>query len=469
MSPKSAVLYVLLLLTAVFLPIVLWGLNLPIISNTYGKNQELFELFGLSAAVGLAVVVFVEIRQRPNDFFRSDWLPVLALAFVGFHFLILINEYSLKSWDYLCYENAAVALRQGADAYADTPERCYLYPPLLAQGLAGLFGLMTPLLGLFSAVADGGWQVVFYLYQVAQFLLILLTFSLCYHFGRILGLPIIPAVLVVAALFLLNNPLIRTLRHNQVNLWMLDVLLLAILWLRRRPIWAGTAVAVGAHLKLFSVVLLPIWLVTKQWRGLVGAGVGFLVILIVQTSFGRNWVLWQQFLDFYLTQPLLRFIRYRNNSLQSVIVGSMQTLGLGNWVEANTFMVIANVLVALATLAVLAWFVWRFVQRQQLWETADADWRLFGHSMDALALVLIASPITWEHHYVLAMPLIVWAAALFGRATPWLIGISAFLMLGLPTFDVFPLSYHRLAGILLWIYLTSPTRVSAEALPERQS
>ena len=57
----------------------------------------------------------------------------------------------------------------------------------------------------------------------------------------------------------------------EVNLWMLDLVLLAILLLPKYPIIAGTAVALGAHLKLFSLVLLPVWLLLKQWRGITSA------------------------------------------------------------------------------------------------------------------------------------------------------------------------------------------------------
>ena len=76
--------------------------------------------------------------------------------------------------------------------------------------------------------------------------------------------------------------------------------------------------------------------------------------------------------------------------------------------------------------------------------------------MDAVALTLLISPLVWENHYVLAVPLALWAVATRWRDRPWQIGIGVFLMFALPTFDVFPLSYHRIVGLLMLLQLTSP-------------
>jgi hypothetical protein len=88
---------------------------------------------------------------------------------------------------------------------------------------------------------------------------------------------------------------------------------------------------------------------------------------------------------------------------------------------------------------------------------------LYGHAVDALALALLVSPTVWEHHYVLALPLVLWAAAKRGRDRPWPVAIGAFLMLAVPTFDLFPLSYHRIVGLVLLLILTSPGKLAVPA------
>jgi len=60
----------------------------------------------------------------------------------------------------------------------------------------------------------------------------------------------------------------------------------------------------------------------------------------------------------------------------------------------------------------------------------------------------------------LAVPIVLWGMAISGRERPLLVGTAAILMLALPTFDIYPLSYHRLAGLLLMLYLTSPRETS---------
>jgi hypothetical protein len=56
--------------------------------------------------------------------------------------------------------------------------------------------------------------------------------------------------------------------------------------------------------------------------------------------------------------------------------------------------------------------------------------------------------------------------AKFGPTQPARVGIAVLLIFGIPTFDVFPLSYHRLVGLLmlLWLHIGQGVqRTEAEA------
>jgi hypothetical protein len=70
--------------------------------------------------------------------------------------------------------------------------------------------------------------------------------------------------------------------------------------------------------------------------------------------------------------------------------------------------------------------------------------------------MLLLSPLVWEHHYVIAVPMAIWAIALYGASMPWQIGTAVLLIFVPPTFDVFPFSYHRLAGLLLLVASMRP-------------
>jgi hypothetical protein len=290
---------------------------------------------------------------------------------------------------------------------------------------------------------------VYYLYQALQYGLVLALVGITWRFGRINSLSPAVTAILVAGLFLVNNPLVRTVRHDQVNLWMLLLYLSAVMVVARRPAAAGFAMALGTHLKLFAIVLLPVWVWTRRWRA-AAWGVAWLLLLWLPQGVGP----WRQFLAFYTTQPLDRFLRYRNNSLRSVIDGTvraLQTAGVDLGSRADQ---LESILMALALGAVALWFGWR------LWQWTVGPWatRTTGLALDALAVVLIAAPITWEHHYVAAIPLVVWAFARNERARWPRLVVAAVLMLGVPTFDVFPLSYHRLVGLLLLVAATPPAR-----------
>jgi hypothetical protein len=83
--------------------------------------------------------------------------------------------------------------------------------------------------------------------------------------------------------------------------------------------------------------------------------------------------------------------------------------------------------------------------------------------IDAIALGLLISPVVWEHHYLLALPVLIWALANQETVAQLRrVGVSAFLIFVIPTFDIFPFSYHRLAGLLLLVAtlppVTAPSR-----------
>jgi hypothetical protein len=82
-----------------------------------------------------------------------------------------------------------------------------------------------------------------------------------------------------------------------------------------------------------------------------------------------------------------------------------------------------------------------------------------------LLIMMLLSPLVWEHHYVLTLPLGIWAlarVAVPGTSQPRRIRavLAAALVYAPPTFDVFPFSYHRLAGLLWLVWLaTRPPEV----------
>ena len=451
-------------LAAAGLPPVLQQLRLPLISNSYGYEYSVFELFGFCASLAIVIIAWVELRQHRA--FR-DRVLLAAGVLVSFHFLLLVVEYSLKSWDYDCYEKAAAAILQGETPYQYT---AYLYPPLLAQTMASAYRGLHLLLAALHLDSSPGytWQMVFYSFQVTQFLLLNLAYYLCYRFARSLGLGQLSGLGLVTALFIFNTPLLRALRHNQTSLFALDAVLAGMLLLARRPVAAGLAVGLGIHIKLYPAALLLPWALTRRWRAVAATVGGTLGLALAHLHWRENLALYAQYLAFSPQFP--RGTTLRNNSVHSFIYNCFRIPYqlAGNTAAVPAFASFESTLVSAA---LLGWLALRLVQREQRYRelaagARAADWRLLGHTMDALGFGLLLSPMAWEHHFVLAMPLVIWAVVALGAPGWWKVGLGAFLIFVLPIFDVFPFSYHQLAGLVVLLYYTSPRAVQPPAAQE---
>lgn len=476
--------YTLTTLIVIVSPVIVWQLKVSIIARTYGDSasgmidSQPFELFGLFASVLLVAAAWLNVRKQNKINLKTSAPTILALIVSLQLLFVLLEDSHPKSSDYLCYENAAQAVVNTINPYI-VYLKCYLYPPLQAQVLAILYQIVN--WGLLFSKGDEqkAWNIVFYFYQCGQFLQILLAYYLTYQLARKIGLKTIPASVIVSALFLFNNPLFRTIKFNQINVWILNCFLLAILLVPRHRFFGGLAVALGAHIKLYTLALMLPWMLTKRWFAMIGVAAGFATIIFLQTGFGQNWTLWQQFIV-YFAERVEKPSNYRNSSVWSFIYNLAKIPGGGT---ETAFFNFVPYIVLVINLLIIAWFVWRIFQREknffELLKADDSDhrsswnemYRLHGHSIDSIALGLMISPSVWEHHYVLAIPVALWAIVTRRGDRPWLTGIGVFLIFCLPTFDVFPLAHHRMLGLLVIVYLTNPHSVQNYfvRLPKRYS
>ena len=410
-------------------------------------------------SVTLIFIAYLEWNQPRKKTLRtiiSILLPLLTSLLI----LSLIIEYSYaKSGDYLSYEGGARAIIDGVNPYIRR-HRLYAYPPLLAQTIV-FIQTTAPHFFLVKEPGDG-WQIAFYLYQCSNFFMFLLAYGLCYVLARQIGIKQFLALLVVTGLFIFNNPIISTLRWHQVNLWILNTFLVAIVTLNRYPWVAGSSIALGIHIKLYPLILGLPWLITRKWRACLAVVFVFFVILMIQTNFGREWEQWHLFLD-YFSQNVEKPTTFRNNSFNSLVrnLFFFANLPAGGY----------RLLLRLVQVVMGIWLVQRFSQREKYYRqlidhmnvNRKNQWaniyRFYGHSMDAIALGLFISPSVWVHHFILAIPIAIWTLATQFRYQPWLVGIAIFLIYALPTFDIFLFSYHRLLGLILLIYLSNPAKI----------
>jgi hypothetical protein len=455
--------HLLLVPLLLLLPILIWRLQLPIVSYTFGPRYGVFELFIFFTSVALIINFIVEVRKRKDRGF-SNLLPIILFTLLGLYFVSQTSEYYPKSSDWLIRERAAQAIVAGRSPYV---EDSYLYPPITAEVLALAYRGVAWGASVLRVPADTEffWDGVFYLYQNTQFFLIMTAFVLCFRLLQRLNMKDPTIAIIVAALFVFNMPLMRTIRNHQVNLWMLDCILVALIMYRRSSFLTGMATALGAHIKLYPAALLLPLVLMKQFRTIIWFLLGGTILVLLQTGWGTDFQVWNDFGKLLTSFP--QGTAFRDNSLHSLLYNTF--LLSNSFIGLNEKILDLCVMVSVwaATLAVLAWFLVRYARREQSFhevastnpeETVSLrDYRSLGHLLDAIPLMLMLSPIVWEHHYILAIPFVLWSIATQGMQKPWQISIAAFLIFAIPTFDVFPFSYHRLAGLCTLVYYTPPT------------
>lgn len=465
--PTRLILYLAMAAGAVCAPLLLLKLQIPVIR--FGAPHDSFVFF---AALTWLTIGYIELKDRRASPLTES-LPIVVPILLGLHYLAIFAQYSTKSTDYLAYEYGARAVLQGNSPYYYNTilPYVYIYWPLLAQSLAAVYTAIdsaaTTALGPGTFESASIWYIIYYLYECSQYLLLIAAYFLCVRMSTRLGFEKVAAALLAAALFLLSDPLYGTLRWNQLGLFLLNCFLVSILFVKSHPILSGFAVALGGHIKLYPYILLLPWTLKRQWKAVAVAVSGSAIILLLQTRAGQDWEMWRGYTATQWVSTSSSY-GYSNNSLRNLFshlvrqVGSLFPLdaGLGDNITAG----------AIASVSVVAimWYLWRFVARERAYKDAGVsavsssgttayDAAMVGHSVDVIALALILSPSAWSHHYLISIPLAIWTVAVRGRQNPLLVGVALLLVLGLPTFNVFPFSFHRILGLFLIWAITPPS------------
>jgi hypothetical protein len=456
---------------AVYAVVALLAVAAPPFLEALNPTLGAFQWRGLLASAALLLIATLEVGRRFGTDASGERWVVLGLFFASaFFFLNQQTAMTFKHGDYINYESGAKALTRHENPYIGTG---YIYPPLQAQVMEQVF---TGINVLVQRRAPGtnperAWTLLFYLYDSSQFLQLLLAWCLCFSFATLAGLQPAAAAMTTTVLFFSNEPLQSTLTRTQINLWVLNASLLAMVLVARAPAKAGWALALGGHIKIYPLILVGPWAVCRRWAACLWAFVGAGVFLLLETRCGTRWELWRWFLQLFRQFP-----SGGNNP---------RSINLDGFIS-NSFLVPHNLFNAplegyvsraqlLAKALLVAWFIVRFLGRE--WRTArsalaDVELRarldmlrLQGHCVDALVFILAMAPLVWHHHYVLGMPLVLWAVAHDFREHPARVFLGACLFIGTMYCDVYPLAYVKIAGLCLLLWSTGPTRLASRVQP----
>lgn len=455
--------YLLSALLATLLPIALFYTDSYWLRFSYTRENAIFEYFGFAAAIALIANLIIDIKSAAKAS-RDRLIPILLFGLTAFAFLLWFSEYSAISYDFSAYQTSAKALLKGQSPYGHSP--AYIYPPLLVYFFAFLYKTVQWIsVNTFSTQLKSKeyFFLVFYLFQVIQYGLTLISYGLVCLFARSLNHTKYSASLLVTLLFLANLPLFRNFRMNQVNLLVLISLLLAILLVDRNPILAGAFIAIGTHVKIYPLIVLLPWIVSKKWLAIASAILSGIVIFLAQLFIQNGWNHWVGF--FYYVQNVEQGVALRNNSLHS-LAWNLSNLLLRKS-NAQIVSTSTTLLVIGLTALLVAWIVNRYLQRMKAPSLSTRD-QFLGNFMDTIFLMFLLSPSVWDHHFVAAIPLAVWAATVRIDRLIGMVGLGLVLIFWVPTYDVFFFSYVRLTGIILLMIALHPEKSAIPAIPIEQ-
>jgi alpha-1,2-mannosyltransferase len=269
------------------------------------------------------------------------------------------------------YREAGRRLLDGRSLYASPPRTLpFTYPPFAAV-LSVIFALPPRKVVMF------GW----FLTNIALLGWVLRT---CFRpaLDRVPGWTRPLALLSLTAVMFWLRPVNDTLDWGQINLLLLALVLADGLGRTRLP--RGVLVGVAAALKLVPGIFVGYFLVTKQWRAAITAGVSAGVCILVAFALApsSSWTYWTQ--TIFESGRIGDSRYYSNQSLLGIVQRTLDDPWAGPvWV--------ALVLVVLGV-------GFRRVARAQ----RDGD------VLAALAITglmgCLVSPISWFHHFVWVLP-----------------------------------------------------------------
>jgi hypothetical protein len=204
--------------------------------------------------------------------------------------------------------------------------------------------------------------------------------------------------------------------------------------------------ALAVHLKASPAVLVLAFLLEWNWRWLAWAALSFLVVGAIPTlAYGFN-----PYLDFVNNSLGLaagHALSFRETSFDGLFSALAEFLDL-----SPAFASIAAY-TAKALLLAGALLVMRVNIKHETFYSGQGK-RLYNAIPSLFILMLLASPVVWEHHGIFVSLSFLVLLKKLDTPSEWaLFGFAYFFEFLLPTFDFFPWSYGRLIAPLVCLWL----------------
>jgi len=325
------------------------------------------------------------------------------------------------------------------------------YPPFVAAVLGQLRSLST--------------DDVFLLLSMLNYFALLFCGACMYLLLVRYGIPRTAGALGVLASLLVSVPVTNTLVNSQVNLWVLALILVAVLFHRSIPMLSAFTLALATMLKVTPILMAGLFVLRCEWKWLV------LFVLSLSVLFLGTVALYP--LDYWMeyVRLALRFgvlmepTHMRDNSFDALIVHTFQVLGI-RMLELRKWLVLALKVGFGAWVSKLIVCV---VRRGTFVAKGNEDAFALNGLPLFMVMMTMVRPMVWPHHFVfLALPVLVTLAAAREPRTLGLLLLAYASLFLIPVFDLYPLSLHRLAAVILYVYcvglvtkqdITKPTAI----------
>ncbi len=204
-------------------------------------------------------------------------------------------------------------------------------------------------------------------------------------------------------------PLVAAQMLGQASMLMLTCFLVALWLLRRaRPELAGALLTIPILIKVFPAFLLVYFVFRRQWRVLLGAICGFVVLIVAFAAVvGLSGVLLMRDIFTAVTTGVL--MTFQNVSLARAPM--WVAIELGARPTNATAALIGDLLIAGVALAFFSGMLVKArreqratpAQRHELPRSGMREDEVFGYCW-ALCTMVLVSPITWEHYLIWLLP-----------------------------------------------------------------
>jgi alpha-1,2-mannosyltransferase len=303
--------------------------------------------------------------------------------------------------DFGVYRHGGTAMLHGADLYAlrvGTLRLPFTYPPAAAL-------LFAPFAWLAQRPEQAVWAVcsILALWYVIQLSL------------RRYGPPRLGhSFLVGLGVFVLvahSNPVVVGMELGQINVFLALLILADFCWVFPR-LPRGVLIGIAAALKLTPAFLIVYLLVVRRYRAAAVAATTCVVVSLVASAFAPSASLHYWFRGYFADAHRTGDLSYiSNQSLNGLLVRLLGSAGHARplWIVAAT-----------GTAIFVLWLARR--------AHAERPWLAEALAMSGMLLV---SPVSWVHHWIIVLPLLLaalrCASETSGRIRVSLLGVTAAL------------------------------------------